>query len=263
MANPAVVQIKTANFNGGTAPTATFTGLPIAGNAVIVLVGARNTGSATMTALVDNQTGSPNTYVKIKALNGTSGFSDLELWWCPSVVVNLGTFTVTGTLSTSSDWNISLMEGSGILGIDQSNIVAAVAATSDTINNAGANSHANDLVVAGILLTTFNATAAGLNNPPNTGYTTWAFADPDAGDTSFGYGYKTGVPIETDSASWTWTTSLAYIGVIASFYGAAATGGGPSGVWGGSEGLIGGGAAQRLVGGASGQGLWDGVEGLR
>jgi len=43
----------------------------------------------------------------------------------------------------------------------------------------------------------------------------------------------------------------------------AVASGGPSGVWGGSEGLIGGAVSRGIVGNANAQGLWDGVEGLR
>jgi hypothetical protein len=217
----AVVQSASAN-NGGASSTAlsvSFASPPTPGNAVIVIWSSRELAS--VTALADNQAG--NTYSSVVVETSSANGVDSEIWWEPAVVGSSGTFTVTGTASATAEFVITIVEVSGLTGVDKTKAQGAENDTETlTATAAAANTNANDLVIAN-MATGFTNTAIGISSPANTGYTSLSLI-PGTGSyegvvqTSF----KIVSAIETSSANWTSTTAFnGAAGTLATFRGTA------------------------------------------
>lgn len=231
-----VVQVATPQntFQSGTSHTITFTSTPTVGNYVILALGFRNIQAGfAISSVTDNQTG--NTYSAVTSGQGTAGQSAGAIY-IAKVTAATGTFTVTVATGTQTpNYALYAMEVSGISGAtDQSTTsVQTGHVTSFSVTQPGANSNASDLVVTGIFGGLFGNSAFGLTDPPSSGYTSMGLIDPGccyAGGVDAGY--KLVSSIETDAASWTTTTAMDAVAVIASF--PAASGG--SGGGGGSSG---------------------------
>jgi hypothetical protein len=195
--------------------TNTWGTLPTNGNGVLVLVGYdANFSPGVGTGVTDNQTGSPNTYTLIKAEpDANSGDScTSEAWWCPSVVVNAGTFVVNVAYTGTMGAQVCLVEiNAWKTVIDQTGGQNSGGAVSSTVTAAGANTNAHALVVA-MCKTGFGASA--LSDPPTTGYTSLSTGTGTGGGAPVEAAYKIVSSIETSAASWTWTTSEANASLI-------------------------------------------------
>lgn len=243
-----------------------FGWIPALGDSLFLVVTTLYTGSGVVTAVTDTY---GNTYVKVADQVGVASIYS-ALWWCPSVTSTGASNVVTATLSVLGLWQAEAFDVSGLTGvIDQFKAQTDVQTVTETITNPGANTGTGDFVFSITNLGT-GTPPSGLSNPP-AGFTTINFVDyaglPGYTNQCHVTAYKIDVGTgTTDSCTWNFTLKGAFntCSIIASFKGTAASGGGgPSGVWGGSEGLIGGAASQGLAGTASGKGLWDGVPGLR
>lgn len=116
--------------------------------------------------------------------------------------------------------------GTSLLDVTSNASAAAPGGTSGNAGTTAATAQANELVIAVIATPQVNAGAAqAITNPP-TGYTSLDISNDStvtaAGETAYKEVSATG----TQSAAWTWTGSGEWMGVIASFKGAA--GGSPA-----------------------------------
>jgi hypothetical protein len=210
----------------GTTATQTFSGTPVVGNAVIVMVSFEtNFAPQTVTGVTDNQTG--NTYSLVKRqTDNTGGDGDAcECWWCPALVNSSGTFTVTVTYSISGTATaqlgtiVNLIEVSGLAGTTDSNGIAGGnlggTGTTITVSGGGNNATAAAFEVA-MCAVNFNTT--GISNPP-TGWNT-VYVDSGAGRAQQG-SYRIASVVETTSATWSWTGTQGPSALVATFDGAA------------------------------------------
>jgi hypothetical protein len=220
-ANPvqAVLGSWVATGPGTTAPISPS--LPVGGtnNPVVLLYTWASNSANTITSVTDNQSGNPNTYTKLIGLaDSASQQSPLELWWCQSPTINLGTYTVTATFPVTTGQHIlpRFFELSGISGADaQAAFSFAPLTTSPvTITAGSANSTASDFVLA---LLAFSSTGTDpAINAATVGYTSM----PE--DTGFGVAfeasrasYKTTSAIETSAATWAYNTAVGSTGICA------------------------------------------------
>lgn len=231
-----VVQVATPvnSFGNATSQSITLTSTPTVGNYVILEMGFRNIQAGfAISSVTDNQTG--NTYSAVTSGQGTSGQSAAAIY-IAKVTAATGTFTITVATGTQTpNYALYAMEVSGISGATDQATTAAQNnhVTSFSVTQAGANSNASDLVVTGLFGGFFSNSAFGLTDPPSSGYTSMGLIDPGCCyKGGVDAGYKLVSSIETDSASWTTTTAMDAVAVIASF--PAASGG--SGGGGGSSG---------------------------
>lgn len=191
---------------------------PSVGNFVVAQPFTRG-GNISYLSMADNQAG--NTYNTVTTTNNGSGCGAIVL---ALINVASGTFTVTATFNgTPSSYGMVISEVNGITGaVDQKISTAFTTNTTFSINNAGANSGANDIVFAQLTGTNGFTTASGLTDPPSAGYTSLGFFDGTGSyQGAADLGYKIISALETDSASWTSTTSLSGVMAIASFPSAA------------------------------------------
>jgi hypothetical protein len=217
----AVSQVHNTNGLGGSSPlTDSFSTLPTAGHAVIVIIDSDIGGTAmTITGVTDNQTG--NTYTKVVGAydSYTGMYTDAEIWWCSSIGTPTGTFTVHAAFSGSmlgGNCSLALVEASGITTVDKTGTSApGTAVATITATASGANSAANALVIGGTS-TNYYGAPNSVTTPPTTGYTS-IYAVTSGIASSFGYKIVTAVETSAVTVSWGGTNICS--GVIATFKG--------------------------------------------
>lgn len=257
--------------NDATALTVTSVGVATSatGSNFEVIVIGQGTNAGTVPTITDNK-GNNALYTQIGSSfnNGNNGF----IWRFIAAGGAGGaghTATATWALTPSAGSSIILLEMTGCATtspLDQSN--TGTSGPSQTTGpgvsgNVTVTPPASGEILVSVMLNDDSSAALAYAEAngftiqvSNTNFATYIW--------QWAIGTKIVTTPGTYSASWTWGgLNLSSACLIDSFKGAPAASSGPSGVWGGSEGLIGGAVAQRLVGGASAQGLWDGVEGLR
>ena len=213
--------------NGGTATltaTQTFSGTPVPGNAVIVMVSFEtNFAPQTVTGVTDNQTGNTYSLVKRQADNTAGDGDAVECWWCPSLVTASGTFTVTvtytvsGTVTNQNGTIVNLIEVSGLAGTTDASGIAGGnlggTGTTITVSGSGNNASANAFEV-GMCAVNYNTTT--ITNPPS-GWNT-VYVDSGAGRAQQG-SYRIASSVETTSATWSWTGTQGPSALVATFDG--------------------------------------------
>jgi hypothetical protein len=192
---------------------------------VLVAVALNNNFSpGNVTSVTDNQTG--NTFSLIQRNNSfDSNHGSVELWGCPSLSSASGTYTVSVAWAGTQGCKLAILEAAGTTGsLDQVGTNQG-SVTSLTTTAGGANTSANELVIAIIGVCNYNPTAA-LSNPASSGYTEWAFdnGNSDTDGTPSDYSYKIVSSIETSSASWSWTGATSAQSIIATFPGSGSPG---------------------------------------
>lgn len=177
-------------------------------------------GSATLSGVADNQTGSPNTYTKLTSI--ASIHVSAELWWCQNPVINLANYTATGTLSGSVDCLPRLIELSGITGSDSNGTASntSIATSLLAVTCSGANTNANDFIVGLCAMNYYpsaNPLLLGASGYTNMG-TDQGFGVPYVDSNC---SYKLVSAPETSSASWPWTydgtNPASYVALIQTF----------------------------------------------
>lgn len=215
MPNP--VQSSTIAHGGGANDTITLTSQPTLGNQVIFAFNCPNQSGAVVASLVDNVSGSPNTYSSVKTAQWSTGFADSEIWWCPSVTPGTGTYTLTVNLSSSASGdNFTLIECAGLTGVDQTGSIIGLstAVSTATATNSGVNTGTTDFVLAAFSF------AIGSNPSLLTpsGYTNLALNNVSGMPGSISVSYRNDVSAVTDSVTWNWTTAdNHWAGALASF----------------------------------------------
>lgn len=206
-----------------TVATYSFPVQPTVGNhIIIVLTGWRGPGG--VSGVSDNQSG--NSYnIDKQQIGGNSGTRVTAVVSSGKITASSGTFTVSVTFvatNTYAQW--AVLEVSGLnttTWLDQTGAnTSAATSTSLTVTASGANTQANDLVVAAFAGDSTN----GISNPPS-GYTS-LYVDQDAVVTGAEGAYKIVSGVETSASTWTFNASgFGTAGVLAT-YKAAAGGGG-------------------------------------
>lgn len=182
-----------------------FASTPSVGNAAIISVQLKGSGTPVVSTLTDNHS---NTYSRIASLGFSGG--DNELWWCPSIVSSSGTFTVTPVFNVSAAYVISIMEVAGLTGtVDQMATATGAGGGSSPISiTMGAqNTGANALVIALMSGAYGYGGTTGMESPPTSSYTAWSFYDtPNSSQMVVSHAYKAVSALETSSAQWTFST---------------------------------------------------------
>lgn len=132
-----------------------------AGN--LVVVGACNTGTMTVTGVADDAAGGTSVYTQVSGaqFNGTANDKG-DVWWCSSIKNGVTTITITFSASDGSIKDGWAMEVSGLTGpvIDGSAAVVSNQSNVGTVDNgASVTTTATDGFVFG-LVTTSNAISA-------------------------------------------------------------------------------------------------------
>lgn len=224
MTNP--IQTVTGSWNGGATTVAvTFSTLPTAGDSAIIVVNIYSPGATVVSSIADNQ-GVGNSYVSVAGVTEPALNQRIEMWWCKTLGATSGTFTATVTLSGSNNALARAIECSGLTAVDLAT-TATTGATATTLvaTQSGANSNANDFVVAGVALQ-YTGSGNPLISTPTTGYTQLSYDSGFTGYVGSEVAYKNVSVIETDSATWTWTGSLNAGAIVASFKAGGGGGGG-------------------------------------
>ena len=216
-----VVQSASATTVGtnATSLAVSFATLPTVGNSVIVIWNLAT--STALTGVADNQSG--NTYSSVAIETSVANNTDSEIWWLPAIVGSTGTFTVTGTIGSAHQISITIIEVAGLSATDKTGLQGAENNTTTlTVTASGANTNANDLVIANVG-SGFFATASGITTATS-GYTSLNTLD----GTNANYqavvqtSYKIVSAIETSAATWTVTTAFnGAAGTLATFKGSA------------------------------------------
>lgn len=207
-----------------------FGSLPTVGNHVIVSCAAWNALTMTSLSYADNQS---NTYNpdNFKAAAGTGAFGVVGIG-STKVGTSSGTFTITITTSrgtgnyfecvgveysglASASWLDQVGTGSGTTGANAANVTAS-----------GANSQANEVVIAAVVVDTNDATV-NLSTP--TGYTERGVNQDSTATIGFESADKTISGSETSSAAWNHdSATVGWGAVIATYKLAASTAAAPS-----------------------------------
>jgi hypothetical protein len=225
---PQILTYGSATTNGGasttTPHTRTFGSLPANGDSVIIsLAMVDNFAPGAVSAVTDNQ-GTGNVYSLLYAQNdGSSGdLGRMEMWGCPAVTVSTGPFTLSAAYTGTYVVQSALLEASGLANsnfLDQANGNGFTSITTLTLTNGSANSNANDLVLATLLLADYATNAP--NSPANTGYSVWGTGIGSDGGRETQASYKIVTSIETSQATWTWTGAEQGAAIIVTLKGAA------------------------------------------
>jgi hypothetical protein len=176
--------------------------------------GTLNTGEqwAIATAAYRQAGTTVNTYSRIIQANNNNDY-DAEIWWCQSISVSSGTFTLylpTNIIQYTKNLMAFVAEVSGITAIDQkASILSSGQVASLTVTNPTVDSGSKDFVAA-VLSGGYGI--ASLSNPPTTGYTDMVHNTGGAD-----LGYRINSSALTDSASWTWTNNEVAGAALASF----------------------------------------------
>ena len=216
-----VVQSASATTSGTneTSLSVSFSSLPTIGNSIVVIWTLQT--SVALTGVADNQ--SDNSYSSVVVETSTANKVDSEIWWLPAVVGSSGTFTVTGTIGSSHQIAMTILEVSGLTAIDKTGTQGASNNTTTlTVTASGVNANANDLVICN-LASGYTTTASGVNTPA-TGYTSLNTYDGSYANFNgvVQSSYKIVNAVETSSATWTATTAFNGVaGTLATFKGTA------------------------------------------
>jgi hypothetical protein len=214
-----VVQSASATTSGTneSSLSVSFSMLPTVGNCVIVIWNLAT--SIALTGVADNQSG--NTYSSVAIETSVANNTDSEIWWLPSVVGSSGTFTVTGTIASAHQISITIVEVAGLTAVDRTGVQGASNNTTTlTVTASGANTNANDLVIANAGSGFFD-TASGITTATS-GYTSLNTLD----GTNANYqavvqsAYKIVGLLQTSAATWTATSAFNGVsGTLATFKG--------------------------------------------
>jgi hypothetical protein len=219
-----VIQVTAfgTNETSGTPATQSFSTHPSTGNQVIVAVPQSNNFTpGTVTSCTDNQSGSPNTYVRMapEQIDGEGGVNcSVEYWWCENITYVSGTFTVSVSISgTANTAQIALMETNGYTTIDQYGGAGTTANPLDAVASA-ANAHANCLELA-LCAVSFGASAisnpAWLTSAEATAWSnTWALGTGSGGGSPNQASYRIASGIDTAQAYWNWTEAESGAGQV-------------------------------------------------
>ncbi len=203
------------NFNA--TQTMSFAVLPTVGNHVFVVASGYHAAGDIAPTITDNQAG--NTYASNSYLYSDPVFAFI---YSVKVVGSSGTFTVSLDPTGSSNyitWRIIEVSGLATSShLDQVGSTTATA-TSGTVTAAGANAQANMFVVAA--MATSGSTNPQLISDPPSGYTSIYLFDNGSTGEPAEAAYKIITGAETSAASWTWTDSAKWVGVIATYKAAA------------------------------------------
>lgn len=170
----ALVRSANGQFGGTSPKTVALGAVPTGGNLIVVALATWADTLNSFSSVTDNQTGAPNTYTRVAQIAQSTGATPfIEIWACPNITVNAGTFQVTSTfgVGTGLYGTMAVMEVSGALTSSPFDVAASARYTSGTTATSGSTAttaNANSFVVG---VVSGGPNPAGYQDPI-TGYTT-------------------------------------------------------------------------------------------